>query len=423
MSIFRRPIIIPVILAGVLAVALLAGRNRGGVVGGQVEIVYAHPPCPPFLLAIYERIFDEFRRTHPHIKLTVQKVTSDYERTMLVRQAGQVAPDIVFMYPMALASYAARGAFIDLKPLIDADPDVALSDYYKPMIDAFTYKGKVYGLPKDASAPVIFYNKDMFDREGVEYPNPSWTWDDFLRAAKKLTKTNARGRRIQFGTSGIDWPELVWQNGGELFTPDMKHCLLDSPEAIEAIQWKADLTFKHHVAPTPIEFEDRGPVDLFETGKIGMFESIYPIVAEFRAKCDFEWDIALLPKGRCGRPAPCLGSAYAITTQCKHPKEAFEFVKFITGMEGMLRLAPVELASYKAVASRPEFLDPTTMPRNKQAAADVMQYARPLPQSPRWAEITAVVWNELDLVWRGKKTAEETCRTLVPKVDKLLAEE
>lgn len=423
MSIFRSPVIIPVILAGVLAVALFGGWDRGGADDGRVEVVYTHPPCPPFLLDIYARIFDEFRRTHPHIKLTVQKVTRDYEQKMLIRQAGRVAPDVVFMYPMQLASYAARGAFVDLTPLIRADPDVSLDDFYKPMIDAFTYEGKVYGLPKDASSPVLFYNKEMFDREGVEYPNPSWTWDDFLAAAKKLTETNEKGRRLQFGTSGIDWPELIWQNGGELFTPDVKHCLLDTPEAVEAIQWKADLVYKHHVAPTPLEFEDRGPVDLFETGRIGMYEQIYPIVAEFRAKCDFEWDIALLPKGKFGRPSPCYGSAFAITSRCGHPREAFEFIKFMTGMEGMLRLAPVELASYKAVAKRPEFLDPETLPASKQAAVDVMDHARPLPQSPNWSEIMMTIGNELDPVWRGKMSAEEACRKLVPKVDEILAEE
>jgi len=423
MNIFRASAIIPILLACVFAVAVLTGRNRGGAGDGRVEIVYAHPPCPPFLLEIYNRIFDEFRRTHPHIKLRVEKVTREYEQKMLIRQAGRVAPDVVFMYPMALASYASRGAFVDLIPLIEADPNVDLSDYYKPMIDAFTYQGKVYGLPKDASAPVLFYNREMFDREGVEYPNPSWTRDDFLRAAKKLTKTNDKGRRIQFGTSGIDWIELVWQNGGEIFSPDMKHCLLDNPEAIEAIQWKADLTCRYHVAPTPLEYGDVSAADLFETGRIGMFEQIYPIVAEFRAKCDFAWDIALLPMGKFNRLSPCSGSAFAITSQCKHPKEAFEFIKFMTGMEGMLRLAPVELASYKAVAKRPEFLDPTTLPENKQAAIDVMDHARPIPQTPGWNEIMTIIGNELDLVWRGKKTAAEACRSLVPKVDKVLQEE
>ena len=45
----------------------------------------------------------------------------------------------------------------------------------------------VYGLPWIAQPVVLYYNKDIFDEMGVEYPNPDWTWDDFKAAAIALT--------------------------------------------------------------------------------------------------------------------------------------------------------------------------------------------------------------------------------------------
>ena len=50
------------------------------------------------------------------------------------------------------------------------------------------FQGKLYGLPSDFSTIALVYNKDMFDKYGVPYPDDTWDWDKFLWAAKKFTK-------------------------------------------------------------------------------------------------------------------------------------------------------------------------------------------------------------------------------------------
>lgn len=415
-------IIILVVLSSSFIVGCGTDKADLEAKAGRVTVVYAHPPCPPDLLKIYNRIFEKFRETHPHINLRVLHVTRNYEAKILTMFAGGVAPDVIFMYPEALPAWVSRNALKKLEPFMENDPDFNLYDYCPSMIRTFTYKGHLYGLPKDASAILLYYNKDMFTREGVEFPNKSWTWDDFLEAAKKLTKRDADGRVIQYGTGFMDLFDFIRQNGGRILSEDGKTCLLDSPEAIEAIQFKSDLIHKYRVAPLPQETVDVGVRELFIMGRMAMHFEMYPAVSILRERCNFNWDIAHLPQGRAGRASSAVGSAFAITTQSKNPQQAWEWIKWLTGAEGMKDLASVELPAYIPLARSHYFLNPDTLPQNKQVAIEVMDYAYPPPQSTKFRKMLSIINRHLELVWYGQMSAEDAVRKLVPEVNKLLAE-
>ncbi len=383
---------------------------------GKVTIVYAHPPCPPDLLKIYDRIFEKFRKTHPHINLRVLYITADYESKILTMFAGNTAPDVIFMYPNALPVWSSKNALREIEPFIEKDPDFNLNDYYPGMLRTFTYKGHLYGLPKDASASILYYNKEMFAKEGVEFPNESWTWDDFLEAAKRLTKRDESGGIIQYGAGPYPLFDLIWQNGGRVLSEDGKRCLLDSPEAIEAIQFKADLIRKYRVTPLPPEGEIAGVGsrrEFFTMGKMAMHIEMYPAVSILRQTCKFDWDIAPLPSGKVRRGSMVVGSALAITTQSKHPQQAWEWIKWLTGAEGMKDLASVELPSYIPLAKSSWFLDPHTLPRNKQAAVEAMNYVYPPPEHAKWLEIGSIINREIESVWYDKKDVKQVCQELV----------
>ena len=59
--------------------------------------------------------------------------------------------------------------------------------YAESLLEGFSEGGTLYGLPSGTQTMVMYYNKDIFDEKGVEYPKEGWTWDEFLETAEKLT--------------------------------------------------------------------------------------------------------------------------------------------------------------------------------------------------------------------------------------------
>ena len=414
--------LIPIAMAALLATAFLTGRHETTDAQGRPVVVYAHPPCPPELMELYRPIWTEFRRTHPHIDFRVLHITGNYEDKIKVMFAGNVAPDIIFMYPTALPAWVSLRA---LEPLDGYLADtVSRADYFAPMLDAFTYEGKLYGLPKDASAAVMEYNVDLFEKHGVPKPRADWTWDDMLRAAKALTRDiDGDGRIDQWGLNPLPWYTFVWANGGRIVDDTATRCTLLEPAALEAIEYWVALRVQHGVTPTPEAASDLGTARLFALARAAMHFEIYPIVSVFRKQCDFTWDLAPVPLGPRGRVAEVRGSAMAVTSQSRNKAAAFEFVRWMTSPAGMRFLVSVESPSCIALAQSDEFTGSPGLPKSKKVAVDAMDYARPPLQHPRYQEIMDVLDADLTKAQLGLVSAREALEAAVPRVDRILRRE
>ena len=139
------PWLVPLFMVALLGGALAFGGKKTTSADGRPVVVYAHPPCPPELMVFYNGIFDDFRRDHPEIDLRVLHVTGTYEDKVKVMFAGDVAPDVIFMYPTTLPAWVSLGA---LAPLPPDEAAAARRDYFAPMVDAFTIDGQLYGYPE-----------------------------------------------------------------------------------------------------------------------------------------------------------------------------------------------------------------------------------------------------------------------------------
>src|SRR5699024_11814680 len=103
-----------------------------------------------------------------------------------------------------------------------------------------------------SGAMVMYYNKDLFDEAGIEYPTAEWDWDTFLEAAKALTDPS----KNQFGYGGVGWwPQwfsLVAQNGGHVLDPETGAPNVNSPEAARGLPLAYDPSLTPEVAPTEV---------------------------------------------------------------------------------------------------------------------------------------------------------------------------
>ena len=178
-------------------------------------------------------------------------------------------------------------------------------DFYPQAMEPFRWQGTLMCIPQNLSSLVVYYNRDLFERAGVPRPTDDWTWDDFLHAARALTRdTRGSGRIDQYGlgteVSIFRLAPFVWQNGGEL-VDDPKaptRLTLDAPLAREAVQWFVDLQMKHHVVPDLVEEKAESSERRFLNGRLGMFLNSRRGVPTYRTITSFDWDVAPLPRRR-----------------------------------------------------------------------------------------------------------------------------
>jgi multiple sugar transport system substrate-binding protein len=89
-------------------------------------------------------------------------------------------------------------ATLDLQPLIDADSNFNLDDYPAALLTPYQQGGQLHGLPWGIIFRVLVYNKDAFDAAGLPLPTGTWTLDDFLNAAQKLTSGSGDAKQYGF---------------------------------------------------------------------------------------------------------------------------------------------------------------------------------------------------------------------------------
>lgn len=375
---------------------------------------------------MFTTIIEKFHTEHPNIRVEHQNVPgfTDNRLKLLTRIAAGTAPDVIKMGSEWFPSFLVRGAFMPLDNLIASDPDFNLDNYYQSVLNYHKWEGKLYGLPQDFNIQGLYYNKKLFDEAGLAYPTDDWSWYDLVHTATLLTKRED-ARTMQWGVAYGGTPSalalyLPWQNGGEYLdrmTNPTKSTVSD-PATVEAIQFIADMINKWKIFPTLAGTTAQSAVDMFVTGRLAMLIIHHGVVPMFREITDFEWDTGRIPRFRY--PANVLNAAgFAITTQSKHVKEAWEFLKFLVGPEAIAVVVEAgnSLPAHKGMT---EMIFGPEPPENEDAFLAEVPFARPLPlmkDFPGWWKI----WNgELEKVWLGMDTAENAAKRIDEQVDELL---
>jgi len=187
-------------------------------------------------LPAHEQIMEAFMEANPGIKVDIQVLTwGNYWEKLQPAVAGCAAYDVFWMNGPNFPVYASRGVLMNLQELVDAG-DVDLSVYPESLVHLYSYEGNLYGIPKDFDTIGLYYNVDMFDDAGVEYPTADWTWDELKAAAEKLTRDGNWGIAATLEDQSNYW-NLIYQNGGQVINEDGSAVLLNESAACDAIKF------------------------------------------------------------------------------------------------------------------------------------------------------------------------------------------
>ncbi len=186
--------------------------------------------------ALLESLLYRFSLENPDIVVKYEPITGDYWQAIKTLVGAGEEPDIYYMDIFQFPFFAKEGVLLPLDDLM-ASTGTSRDVFIPDLINAFTYEGKTYGIPKDFNTLALFYNKDLFDQAGLAYPTDDWTWDDLKAAAQKLSQPDKNIYGLGVPADPGRFPIFVFQNGGRIMTEDFSDTLLDSPEVVEAARF------------------------------------------------------------------------------------------------------------------------------------------------------------------------------------------
>jgi multiple sugar transport system substrate-binding protein len=414
-------------IAGLLVIAamLLASCGAGPSAQGPAEITFMMWGAPEEL-AVWQAVVDDFQKANSNITVKVDVSDWDSYWTKLnTLIAGNTPPDVFAMDAPLYLDWQSRGALLNLQPYIDANPGF-LDGFYPQTLTAYKLPDGYYGLPRDFQTIVLFYNKDMFDAAGVEYPNADWTYDDLMAAAKALTKDNdGDGKIDQYGfwTDTWDmelfWSEAIWAYGGQIISDDHSKTLIGEGGAREAWAF-IDSLYKEGVMPTPTSSEEFGD-DLFQP-KVAAMTTIGHWAVPGYVQAGINFDVAPMPKGPAGQATSVNSAGFVVSKDSKNAEAAFEFIKFALSEAGQKRLAELGFAIpvLKSVAEGDSYLkQPGQL--NQQVFLDALGFAQMKPVFKGYEEWAGVVGDGMTPVFDGEAELDATLDEVVTGADEVLA--
>jgi multiple sugar transport system substrate-binding protein len=153
----------------------------------------------------FQILADGFHADHPDVTVQVKEYdAANYDTQMIADLSAGKAPDVY-----ALKNLKNFYTYQSGKQLLDvSDVATALGDKLGGLAN-YKVDGKTYAIPYRQDSFVLYYNKALFDKAGVKYPDGSWTWDAYDAAAKQLTTKLKAGGSQALGTYEHTWQSTV----------------------------------------------------------------------------------------------------------------------------------------------------------------------------------------------------------------------
>lgn len=368
--------------------------------GEQVTIKVAH--WDSYTEPSTQMLVDGFEAANPNIKVELIDIASgEYSNKLTVMLNGGNDLDVVWVKdPDNTPSIAERGQLEDLTPYIEKDGvDIAAMNGS----DALKLDGKQVALPVSTGFYVLYFNKDIFDAAGVDYPGNDMTWTEFEELAKKVT--SGEGNDKKYGALFHTWQACV-QNWA---VQDGKHTILDT-----------DYSFMKPYYEMALRMQDEGTVMDYSTLKTGNihYSSVFmegqcammPMGSWFMStmiektkagETSVNWGVATLPHPDGVEAGWPVGSTtpMGVSASSKNKDAAWEFVKYCSGEEGAKIYADCGMIPARMNADTIKALAALDgMPEGLEEALQTKHVAMDRPLEVHSAEVNQMLGEEHSLI-------------------------
>ncbi len=380
----------------------------------KIVLKFLHKWPQPQYAPYFEEVVKEFESQNPDIKIKMEAIADEPIKDKLrVILGGSEVPDIMFSWSGEFARKFVRAdAALDLTPYLEED--AAWKDSFIPAsLQPFSSDGKNYGIPLRFNGKFFVYNKEIFDKHGLQAPK---TWDEFLDVLDTLKEEGETP--LMLGNES-PWAAIHYLTGLNQKMVDQEVRMNDyNPRSgeftdsgyVKAMEMLAELNEKGYFMDNVNSSSHDMVKQMFFAGKGAMF---YVELEEFQ-------DVENALKGNWGFfPMPSIADGngsqkyitgapdgFIVSSKTKHPKEAIEFLKFLTSKENSLKLvkdigwpSPIEGAT-----------NPDTALKQVAEGVDYMKQAEGMAEwldTDVHAKVADVYLSNIQLLLDGSKSPEE----------------
>lgn len=282
---------------------------------------------------IIDEAISRFEEAHPgvtvHYYSGIRK--EDYSEWFSRKVLTGDEADVFLILGEDFNEFAELGVMKNLDSFIKNDSSFDESRYYETSLKSGQYQGNQYGLPYETVPTLMFVNKSLLNREGLDVPENNWTWDDMYNICEKVTRDfDGDGILDQFGIYNYGWTEAVYSNGANLFNENGTKSYFNDEKVVEAVKFTKKIA--------DLNNGTRVTKDDFDAGNVAFMPlpfteyrtyKTYPYrIKKYRK---FQWDCITLPAGPNGGNVSAVNSLLmGISNRTNNEKLAWEFLKLMT---------------------------------------------------------------------------------------------
>lgn len=360
----------------------------------------------PAETALLESLLYKFSVENPGITVKYEPITGDYKQALLTAIASGTEPDIFYLDIFWWQELAKNEVLMPLDDLM-ASTKTAKGDFIPTLMEAFTYKGKLYAIPKDFNTLGLFYNKDLFTKAGVAEPTDDWTWDELKDAAAKLSApaNNIYGMGVPADPGRF--PIFAFQNGGNIMNGDFSDTELDSDKTVGAAEFytgfKADGS-----GALPSDVGEGWQGTVFGKGQFAMvYEGGWLIPYLKSSFPNTNYGVVVPPAGPGGEGNLIFTVGWGMSANTKNAEAAWKVIDFLTNEASQTQV----LESGFALPSRVALQDSEYLKNNPASAAifrGASQGAKPFFWGSVGSDVNDQMSKALERIYKEGATAADS---------------
>ena len=413
---------------GLAGVTTLGAPGCGGGGEGEGKVVFSSPEFPGIPMRSLIDKFNEqnkgkFQVAYREIALESQEY---FDRLKTEFQAGGGETDVIVGNVPWTAEFAENGWIVDVSSRFPEDEQ---SKFVNGQIRSLTYQGKIWGVPWDTSAGLLFYRKDLLEQSG--FSEPPQTWEELKEMAKKVVQDSGTTYGFVFQGSNNETGvcnglEYIWTHGGEVLHGD--EVIVDSPESVAGLATELSM-ISDGVTPRAVASYDlTESFTAFLSGD-SVFCRNWPFMYGLAGDPEMskikpeQVGVAPLPVGEGqSQTASCLGGwNMLISASSETQDQAWEFIQFMTSEESqkVQALSAFSLPTLDTLYENREILEEVPV---VALSKEALQNARPRPVSPYYSQMSRTMAEQFNKVLTGATSPEGAVETLQSELQQIIEE-